>query len=75
MKCQILFSSKNMDTICMKCQILFSWKNKKNISNLSSAELAQRMVKVNMVIYMNTVITGVLDNGDQSLVHEATVHS
>ena len=30
----------------MKCQILFSVKNKKNITNLSSAELAQRMVKV-----------------------------
>ena len=29
----------------MKCQILFSWKNKKNI-NLSSAELAHRVVKV-----------------------------
>ena len=30
----------------MKCQILFSGKNKKNITNLSSAELAQRVVKV-----------------------------
>ena len=31
----------------MKCQILFSWKkNKKNIINMSSAELAQREVKV-----------------------------
>ena len=29
----------------MKCQILFSGKNKKNV-NLSSAELAQRAVKV-----------------------------
>ena len=29
----------------MKCLILFSGKNKKNI-NLSSAELAQRVVKV-----------------------------
>ena len=33
----------------MKCQILFSVKNKKNIANLSSAELAQRVVKVNML--------------------------
>ena len=32
--------------ICMKCQTLFSGKNKKNIVNLSSAELAQRVVKV-----------------------------
>ena len=29
--------------VCMKCQILFSGKN---ITNLSSAELAQSMVKV-----------------------------
>ena len=31
----------------MKCQILFSGKIKKNIISLLSAELAQRMVKVN----------------------------
>ena len=30
----------------MKCQILFSGKTKKSIVNLSSAENAQRMVKV-----------------------------
>ena len=30
----------------MKCQILFPGKNKKNIINLSSAENAQRVVKV-----------------------------
>ena len=30
----------------MKCQILFSGKTKKNIINLSSAENAQRVVKV-----------------------------
>ena len=35
-----------LETICMKCQILFSGKNKKNIINLSSAENAQRVVKV-----------------------------
>ena len=33
----------------MKCHILFSGKNKKNIISLSSAENAQRVVKVNMV--------------------------
>ena len=32
--------------ICMKCQILFVGKNKKNITNLSSAELAKIVVKV-----------------------------
>ena len=30
----------------MKCQILFSGRNKKNIINLSSAELAQRVISV-----------------------------
>ena len=30
----------------MKYQIMFSGKNKKNIINLSSAEFAQRVVKV-----------------------------
>ena len=32
----------------MKCQILFSGKNKKNNIILSSAENAQRVVKVNL---------------------------
>ena len=35
-----------METICMNCQILFFGKNKKNITNSSSAYLAQREVKV-----------------------------
>ena len=35
----------------MKCQILFSGKNKKNIINLSSAENAQRVVKVNLKLW------------------------
>ena len=34
----------------MKCQILFAGENKKNTINLSSAELAQRVVKVNLII-------------------------
>ena len=37
-----------METVCIKYQILFSGKNKKNI-NLSSAELAQRTVKVKYI--------------------------
>ena len=37
-------------TICMKCLILFFRKNKKNIVNLSSAENAQRVVKVKFVL-------------------------
>ena len=36
-----------MEKNCMKCQILFYEKSKKNIIGLSSAELAQRVVKVN----------------------------
>ena len=35
----------------MKCQILFSGKNKKNNIILSSAENAQRVVKVNVNVY------------------------
>ena len=34
------------ETIYMERKILFSGKNKKNIINLSSAENAQRVVKV-----------------------------
>ena len=36
------------ETIFLKCQILFSVKNKKNITSLSSADIAQRVLKVNM---------------------------
>ena len=45
----------------MKCQILFSGKNKKKIINLSSAENAQRVVKVNMSIVMLVVNTTISD--------------
>ena len=48
MKCQNLFSGPK-ETICMKCQILFSGANKKNI-NFSSAENAQRVVKVEEIL-------------------------
>ena len=40
----------NMKTICTKYQILFSGKNKKNITNLSSAEYAQRVVKITKLL-------------------------
>ena len=40
----------------MNCQCLFSWKNKKNIVNLSSAELAQRVVKVIMVSPLKNLV-------------------
>ena len=62
MKCQSLFSWKNFSPeigigiSCKsspeegdnlkKCQSLFSWKNKQSISNVMSAELAQRVVKL-----------------------------
>ena len=35
-----------VETICTKCLSIFSGKNKKNIITLSSAEDAQRVVKV-----------------------------
>ena len=38
------------ETICMKCQILFFGKIEKKIFILSSAEFAQRVVKVNTVV-------------------------
>ena len=41
----------------MKCQIIFSGKSKKNIFNLASVELAQRVVNVNSgnrVIFLNS---------------------
>ena len=37
-----------METINMKCRILFSGKNMKNITNLLSAELANKVVMVNV---------------------------
>ena len=39
----------------MKCQILFSGKNKKNTINLSSAELALRVVKVKHVGQLKSI--------------------
>ena len=36
-----------METICMECQNMLSGKNKKIIINLSSAELAKKVVMVN----------------------------
>ena len=39
----------------MKCQILFSGKNKKNIISLSSAENAQRVVKVKVVVHVISI--------------------
>ena len=61
----------------MKWGILFSWKNKKNIINLSSAEFAQRVVKVE---YSETLILVLPDprnycllRGMDTLVREATL--
>ena len=34
------------ETICMKCQGLFHEKIKQNMNNMSSAEFAQRVVKI-----------------------------
>ena len=43
----------------MKCHIQFSGKNKKNIINLSSAENAQRVVKVKY-LHLQTQATSYL---------------
>ena len=43
----------------MKCQVLFSGKNKKSLFSLSSAELAQTVVKVKIIasiLYFETNI-------------------
>ena len=40
----------------MKCQILISGNNKKNVINLLSAELAQRMVKVILIHVLSSKI-------------------
>ena len=45
---------------CMKCQILFSGKNKKYIINSSSAENAQRVVKVKIVFLPSFYIGSIL---------------
>ena len=45
----------------MKCQILFSGKNKKNIINLSSAENAQRVVKVKIHTFVLALYNMVTD--------------
>ena len=49
------YISCRLSPICMKCLILFSGKNKKNITNLSSAELAQKVVKVRSDVKIHKV--------------------
>ena len=41
-----------IETICMKYQNMFSGKYKINFTNVSSAELTKRVVKVNYYIIM-----------------------
>ena len=40
----------------MKCQSLFSGKNKTHIISFSSAELAQRAVKMNTIAYILLIV-------------------
>ena len=44
------FESSPFETVCMEYQSLVSGKNKKNIINLSSAELAKRLAKINLAL-------------------------
>ena len=46
----------------MKCQILFSGKNKKNNIILSSAENAQRVVKVKLNLHSQIVVAWKITN-------------
>ena len=46
----------------MKCQILFFRKYKKNITKLSSAELAQRVVKVKNDSAMGSIDSCIAEN-------------
>ena len=58
-------------TICMKCQILFSEKKKKDIVNLSPAELSQRVVKVNIsnpIIKQSLCNFNSLSQGQQQMI-------
>ena len=57
-----------IETICMKYQILFYGENKKNIINLSSAELAQRVIKVNEVCNKSNCMSDVIHQSFSSLV-------
>ena len=50
----------------MKCQILFSGKNKENITYLSPAELAQRVVKINSARAQNSKFTCSVRSGPRS---------
>ena len=47
--------------ICMKCQIFFFWEKETNINNLASAELAQRVVNVELCIALTFTQTVVLN--------------
>ena len=51
-----LYFSENrflIETICMKCQILFKGQNKTNVTNLSTAELAERVVRIKISLKTN----------------------
>ena len=54
--CRPRSDAAELETICMKCQILFSEKSKKSIINLSAAEFAQRVIKVNGIKAINVGI-------------------
>ena len=50
-----------MGTICMKCRILYSGENK-NVTNLLSAELANRVVKVKDLARMTPKVVSLTDD-------------
>ena len=42
----LLHFLRKQETICLKCQILFKGQIKTNVTNLSTAELAERVVRI-----------------------------
>ena len=42
----LFFFLRKLETVCMKCQILLAGKTKKVSSNILSADIVQRVVKV-----------------------------
>ena len=49
----LTFHTNCLETICMKKKDHVFWKNEENIINLSSDEIAQRVVKFNQSIHQN----------------------
>ena len=56
-------------------QILFSGKNKKNITNLSSAELAKRVLKFKLLVLLANDVRVCLYEKKTLILHKANILS